>query len=77
LSASHFARLFREHQGVTPHQFLQNARLDRAKSLLVAGELTIKEIAATCGYVDAAHLCHAFKAATKLTPKAYRRRETA
>lgn len=77
LSTSHFARLFREHQGLTPRRFLQNARIDRAKSLLVAGDLTSKEIAAACGYVDAAHFCHAFKAATKFTPKAYRRRQSA
>jgi transcriptional regulator GlxA family with amidase domain len=32
----------------------------------------VKEIAAACGYVDAAHFCHAFKTATRLTPKRYR-----
>jgi AraC-like DNA-binding protein len=74
LSASHFARLFREREGVTPQRYLQNARLARAKSLLAEGELTIKEIAAACGYVDAAHFCHAFKTATKLTPKAFRKK---
>lgn len=74
LSPSHFARLFREHQGDTPQRFLQNARLARAKTLLETGDLTVKEIAAACGYVDAAHFCHAFKAATRLTPKLYRRK---
>jgi len=74
LSASHFALLFRRHQGETPRRFLQNARLARAKALLKTGDLTVKEIAATCGYVDAAHFCHAFKAATRLTPKQFRRR---
>lgn len=72
LSASHFARLFREHQGVTPRRFLQDARLERAKALLAAGQLNVKEIAAACGYVDAAHLCHAFKTATGLTPRRFR-----
>lgn len=73
LSASHFARLFREREGTTPQRYLQNARLARAKSLLSGGELNVKEIAAACGYVDAAHFCHAFKASTKLTPKAFRK----
>ncbi|MDF3057852.1 MAG: AraC family transcriptional regulator [Rariglobus sp.] len=73
LSASHFALLFRKHQGETPRQFLQNARLARAKMLLMEGGLTVKEIASACGYVDAAHFCHAFKAATKLTPKMFRK----
>lgn len=74
LSPSHFALLFRQHQGETPRRFLQNARLARAKTLLGAGELNVKEIAAACGYVDAAHFCHAFKTATKLTPKQFRKR---
>jgi AraC-like DNA-binding protein len=74
LSASHFARLFREHQGVTPQRFLQDARLARAKTLLADDTLNVKEIAAACGYVDAAHFCHAFKAGTRLTPKEFRRK---
>lgn len=77
LSASHFARLFREHQGVTPRRFLQEARLVRAKELLSAGQLNVKEIAAACGYVDAAHFCHAFKTATGITPRRFRLSQTA
>lgn len=74
LSASHFALLFRKHHGATPRRYLQNARLARAKTLLDENALTVKEIAAACGYVDAAHFCHAFKAATNLTPKQFRQR---
>ncbi|CAM2870294.1 AraC family transcriptional regulator [Rariglobus hedericola] len=77
LSSSHFALLFRRHQGETPRRFLQNARLARAKVLLKEDALNVKEIAAACGYVDAAHFCHAFKAATKLTPKHFRERSRA
>lgn len=74
LSPSHFAVLFRKHRGETPRRFLQNARLARAKTLLKEDALTVKEIAAACGYVDAAHFCHAFKAATQLTPRQFRLR---
>ncbi len=73
LSPSHFALLFRNHEGETPRRFIQNARLKRAKTLLKEGDLTVKEIAAACGYVDAAHFCHAFKTHTRLTPKQFRR----
>ncbi|MFH1499772.1 MAG: AraC family transcriptional regulator [Verrucomicrobiota bacterium] len=72
LSTAHFSALFRKHQGVSPSRYLQNARLARAKTLLAEGSLNIKEIAAACGYVDAAHFCHAFKAAAGLTPKQWR-----
>lgn len=75
LSPSHFALLFRNHQGETPRRFIQNARLKRAKALLKEGDLTVKEIAAACGYVDAAHFCHAFKTHTRLTPKQFRQQD--
>jgi AraC-like DNA-binding protein len=77
LSTSHFALLFRKHQGETPSRYLQKARLNQVKALLEDGGLTVKEIAAACGYVDAAHLCHAFKAATRITPKQFRQRAKA
>lgn len=73
LSASHFALLFRKHQGETPLRFLQKARLERARALLETGELNVKEIAAACGYVDAAHFCHAFKTHAGITPKQFRK----
>lgn len=72
LSTAHFTLLFRRHLGMTPGRYLQNARLERAQTLLREGALSTKEIAAACGYVDAAHFCHAFKAATGRSPKQWR-----
>lgn len=72
LSTAHFSQTFRRHMGITPGRYLQNARLERAKSLLAETRLNTKEIAAACGYVDAAHFCHAFKAATGSSPKQWR-----
>jgi AraC-like DNA-binding protein len=77
LSPSHFALLFRKHRGQTPRRFLQQARLEKATGLLQAADLNIKEIAAACGYVDAPHFCHAFKSATGLTPKQFRKANAA
>lgn len=72
LSTAHFTLLFRRHMGMTPGRYLQNARLDHAKTLLRERRLSTKEIAAACGYVDAAHFCHAFKTATGTSPKQWR-----
>lgn len=77
LSPSHFALLFHRHRGETPQRYLHRMRIERASALLKAGELNVKEIAAACGYADAAHLCHAFKSATKLTPRQFRLRQIA
>ena len=76
LTPSHFTRLFRQHVGETPQRHLQNARLARAKTLLRENKLTVKEIAAACGYRDSAHFCHTFKTATRRTPKQYRKTPT-
>ena len=73
LTPSHFTRLFRQHVGENPQRHLQNARIARAKTLLRENKLTVKEIAAACGYRDSAHFCHTFKTATELTPKQYRK----
>ena len=72
LCAPHFSAVFRRYHGVPPQRFLHEARVRVAKELVAAGEKTVKETAAICGYVDAAHFCRRFKEATGLTPKAYR-----
>jgi len=72
LCTPHFSAVFRRYHGVSPQRFLHHARIAHAKTLVSAAELTIKEIAAVCGYVDAAHFCRRFKETTGVTPKQYR-----
>lgn len=72
LCTPHFSAVFRRYHGVSPQRFLHQARVAHAKALVSAGDLTIKEIAAVCGYVDAAHFCRRFKETTGVTPKQYR-----
>ncbi len=77
LGAAHFSVVFRRHHGVTPRDFLQRCRLDHARELLTAGDMRIKEIAATCGYTDAAHFCRRFKTAAGQTPRQFRLQQRA
>lgn len=72
LCTPHFSAVFRRYHGVSPRRFLHQARIARAKELVSTGELAMKEIAAICGYVDAAHFCRRFKENTGVTPKQYR-----
>lgn len=72
LCTAHFSTVFRRYHGVSPQRFLHLSRISRAKALIREGELTVKEIAAICGYVDAAHFCRRFKETTGVTPKQYR-----
>jgi len=76
LCPAHFSSLFRQHHRVSPRSFLRQARLDKTAELLGTSDLALKEIAVQCGFVDAAHLCKAFKQARGITPRQFRTQTT-
>jgi AraC family transcriptional regulator, positive regulator of tynA and feaB len=62
---------------ITPHSWIQNARLDRACALLeksTAGGVAVATIARECGFSDPAHFSRAFRARHNLAPTAWRQR---
>ena len=72
LSEYHFARLFKQITGVTPHVYLANVRLERARKLLADTALPISEIASMVGYQSQSHFSKMFRSVTGITPRAYR-----
>lgn len=72
MSRFHFSRLFRQSIGISPHQYLLQQRIERAKQLLKQTDKPIVEIALMCGFNSHSHLSKQFKQLTSLTPKAYR-----
>jgi AraC family transcriptional regulator len=72
LSEYHFARLFKQITRLTPHVYLANLRLERARKLLAETALPISEIAATVGYQSQSHFSKMFKSVVGITPRAYR-----
>lgn len=72
LSAYHFARLFRQATGESPHQFVLHQRLVRAKLLLKDSDLPLAEIALEVGFANQSHFSRVFKNYLGLTPRAYR-----
>jgi AraC family transcriptional regulator len=71
LSQFHFARLFKQTIGISPYQFVLNRRIERARQLLIQGELTITAIAMEVGFSDQSHLTRQFKRHCGTTPKAF------
>jgi AraC family transcriptional regulator len=61
ISRSHFARAFRNSVGMAPHAFVLQRRLARAVEWLTPRALSMREVAARCGFADQAHLTRAFK----------------
>lgn len=72
MSQYHFARMFKQSTGMTPHQYLIKSRLKKAKKLLANTDLTISEIAYRTGFASQSHLTRLFRKHVTTTPKAYR-----
>jgi AraC family transcriptional regulator len=75
LSPFHFARLFKKSTGQTPHQFLIQRRLERARELLQVKHASIVDVAMQVGFCDQSHLAAHFKRVYGLTPRAFLRRK--
>ncbi len=67
MSRTHFDRVFRERVKTSPHQWILQSRIARAKKLLRSG-LPFAEVATKCGFADQAHFNRSFKAATGSAP---------
>ena len=72
LSEYHFSRFFKQISGVTPHTYLANLRLERARRLLAETTLPISEIASMVGYQSQSHFTKMFKSISGVTPRVYR-----
>jgi AraC family transcriptional regulator len=73
MSRHHFARLFKQSTGVSPHQYVIHQRVNRAKQLLLNGELSIAEVAYQVGFAHQSHLSRHFKRIVGVTPKQLQR----
>lgn len=71
ISPYHFLRLFKQSMGVTPHQYILQSRIDKAKYLLKSSDLSIADIALRVGFCDQSHLTRCFKRILGLTPKQF------
>lgn len=68
LSKFHFLRLFSQAFGLSPLQYVQHLRLERAQSLLKESQLPIQQIADLVGLQNASSLSRLLKQHTGLAP---------
>lgn len=71
LSQSAFTHLFREVTGKSPYQFVKEMRLNRARELLVRGDLKVTQVSRAVGYRSASHFINEFRDRFGTTPRAY------
>src|SRR6202050_857832 len=68
-SRGHFLRMFRAATGKTPHQYLIERRIERAKRIFRDEEKTsLIDIAARCGFSSQSHMTRVFREQTGVTP---------
>jgi len=70
LSPYYFQRLFLENTGISPHDYLVQVRIKKARELLSAGH-SIAGVALETGFVDQSHFTRCFKGSTGITPGSY------
>lgn len=72
LSPSHFQRLYKEQFGVSCYEDLLSARIKAAQYYLKNTNMSVKEVAAACGYENDVCFMRRFRSRTGLTPTEYR-----
>ncbi|OCQ54284.1 HTH-type transcriptional regulator CdhR [Photorhabdus australis subsp. thailandensis] len=73
LSIRHLGRLFRQELDMKAGVWLENARVEKARTLLEEGKLPLKAIPGACGYRSSDVMRRAFVKNTGMTPSVYRK----
>lgn len=73
LSQSHFSHAFKAATGIPPHQWQINARLERAKQLLISSDTPLADVAAETGFSDQAHFTRVFRKNLGTTPSSWKK----
>lgn len=73
LSKSHFSRAFRISTGLSPRQWIIQARVRLALSKLADSEESLAQVAQNCGFAEQSHFTRTFTQVTGVSPGAWRR----
>jgi AraC family transcriptional regulator len=72
----HLSREFHKHYRMTIGEYIRKRRVEHASELLSKSELSLAQIASTCGFSDQSHFCALFKKHAGLTPAKFRKLST-
>ena len=74
LSPSRFAHLFKQQLGTSPARFVEQRRMERARTLLASSSLRIGAVAEASGFASQFHFAARFRAVTGMSPTEWRDR---
>jgi AraC-like DNA-binding protein len=72
LSVCHFARMFKQTVGISPHRYVLQCRVEWARELLASTHMPLSEIAIVTGFSDQSHYTRWFREIVGVTPSSYR-----
>ena len=72
MSPRNLARHFRQAAGITPHEFVERARVDAARMMLEGTDRPLKAVAFDCGFGSADRMRIVFNTRLGVTPVQYR-----
>jgi transcriptional regulator GlxA family with amidase domain len=67
-----FTRRFKDETGITPSDYLQQLRLEKARRLLAGTNIPVYQVARRCGSRSAKTFATQFRKHTGLSPREYR-----
>lgn len=73
-SEKHFRTIFEAHAKISPKQYINKRKLERAAVLLVTSSYTLQELSDLLGFYSVSHLINSFKKEYGITPSAYKKR---
>lgn len=74
LNADYLARVFRKDTGLTIKEFVIREKMEKAISLIMSEDISIKEVVSQLGYDNHSYFTATFKKYTGITPRACQRR---
>lgn len=72
-SKYYFCKIFKEHMGVTIHQYVNEFRVEKSKDLLTYSKLSINAIATSVGFKSTLTYSRCFERSMHMTPTEYRK----
>ncbi len=73
VSRSQLYRAFVAHYGISPKEYLDGLRIDRARHVLAEGKTSVADVCYSSGFTDPLYFSALFKRRTGTSPSAYRK----